>query len=152
MANMSGSKVVGFARSLVGANTDAIVHRVYRMPQDLGLTTADLDSAAGTAKDAAEGTHFTHVTNDGYWLKGHIVSVMICSNVDVDQTVSVKSQRYIPGGIEDFFLEKDVPMSLAPNNVIELSCIYLENDLSIKVSCTEGVDVFVNGLIDIGVA
>lgn len=149
---MSGSKCVGFARSLIGAHTDEVVHFVYRMPQDLGLTTADLDSAASSAKDAAEGTHFTHVTNDGYWLKGHIVNVMICSNTDEDQTVSVKSQRHIPGGIEEFLLESDVPMSLAPNNVIELSCIYLENDISVKVSCTKGVDVFVSGLIDIGVA
>lgn len=54
--------------------------------------------------------------------------------------------------MREFYLEKDIPVGSAPNNVIELTCICLEEGLRIKVSCTGGVDVLVSGLIDIGVA
>lgn len=150
---MSGSKCVGFTSVLTGAHTDEVVYEVHDIVGALGLTSADIDATASAAKNTvASGTYNTYVTKDGYWLKGHIVNIMICSNVTTPQVVSIKGQEYAGGVMREFYLEKDIPVGSAPNNVIELTCICLEEGLRIKVSCTGGVDVLVSGLIDIGVA
>lgn len=153
---LSGSKMTSSQVSLVGAHTDAVVYSVYSGNQHLVYPSAPFDFAASRAYDAANGTHYVNVLADGYVLRGVKVNVYVCSTVDEDQTVTIKNTVFTmptgQGGLETVIVENEAPMTLSPNNVIQIGCITLESDMVIKVSCTKGVDVRVAGIVDIGIA
>lgn len=153
---LSGSKLTSSQVSLVGAHTDAVVYTVHGGNQHLVYPSAPFDFAASRAYDAANGTHYANVLADGYVLRGVKVNVYVCSTVDEDQTVSIKNTVFTrptgQGGLETAIIENETPMTLSPNNVIQVGSIPLESDTVIKVSCTKGVDVRVAGIVDIGVA
>ena len=133
------TKAVAQATSIVGAQSNVPVFNSQQKAVD-----GNTPNIKSTTPNGVQ------ITKDGYEIRGTIVNISICSNVDVDQTVSIFRNYYHTSGYPA--IESDVPISIGANAVMELTGLCLENDITLLVSCTEGVDVFVYGLADLGVA